>query len=312
MRVNISTVLASLVLGGCVYYPAYAPHDAAHHAMHHGPGGLRVVSERTLTGFTFPESVGCDERQGVLYVSNFGGAQLDPLAKDGTGFISKLARDGTVLEERAFNQAFDKPKGIWVAGERLWVTDIDSVWVFDTTSKRGRKLPIPGAQFANDPAVVGNALYVSDNGADALYRIEPADFLDRNVQPKVTTAWTKRDINPNGIYPTMDGSLLIVGSSDQPRGIHFMARDGTLRTIVRPYGQLDGVYQLHDGSLLLTDWQSGMLTHWSEAGGLVALARDFKGPADFCVLNDTVYVPDLVKSEVRVVKLARGGPPTRP
>jgi hypothetical protein len=33
------------------------------------------------------------------------------------------------------------------------------------------------------------------------------------------------------------------------------------------------------------------------------LAKDFKGPADFCVMGESVYVPDLVKSEIRIIKL---------
>ena len=294
----------ALVLAGCAHHHQ---HGDMRHDLHHGAGPLRVAGERTLTGFAFPESVGCDPRENVLYVSQFGGKELKPAEKDGLGYISKLSPDGQVLEQRAFNETFNKPKGIWVRGERLWVTDIDSVWVFDTRSKKGRKLALPGIQFANDPAVVGNVLYVSDNRSDQLFRVEPADFLDAGVQPQVTTAWSKKDINPNGLYPTRDGSLIVVGflAADKPRGIHFMGRDGNLKTVVQPFGRLDGVFQAHDGSLLVTDWNKGTLNHWSEAGGLVELARGFKGPADFCVMRDTVYVPDLVSSEIRVVRLAR-------
>lgn len=43
----------------------------------------RVVSEQTVTGFAFPESVAYDPQAKVLYVSQFGGAKLgvEPLAK---------------------------------------------------------------------------------------------------------------------------------------------------------------------------------------------------------------------------------------
>jgi hypothetical protein len=304
MRTKFLLAAVAVALAGCAYPTHDMQHDGLTHQLHHG-GPLRSAGERTLTGFTFPESVGCDAREGVLYVSQFGGTQLNPAAKDGTGFISKLAPDGRVLEQRAFNETFNKPKGITVRGERLWVTDIDSVWVFNTRTKQGRKLPIPGIQFADDPAVVGSVLYVSDNRSDTLFRIEPADFLDAGVQPKISAAFTGKGVNPNGLWPARDGSLIIVGFGDQPRGIQAMAPDGTLRTIVQPFGKLDGVQQLHDGTLLITDWSAGHLAHWSLPGGLVALAKDFKGPADFCVLGGTVYVPDLVKSEIRMVGLAR-------
>jgi hypothetical protein len=294
--------IAALALGGC----AYPRHDdPVYHEVHHG-GPLRVVSETTLKGFAFPESVGCDAREGVLYVSNFGGTEPKPGEKDANGYMMKVGLDGTVLEQRAFDVTMNKPKGIWMRATRLWVTDIDSVWIFDTVTKQSRKVGIPGAVFANDPAVLGNALYVSDNRGDALFRIEPADFLDASVQPKVTQVWSKKNINPNGIWPTRDGSLLLVGfQGNEKRGIYSMDRDGNIRTDVQPFGRLDGLYQLHDGTILFTDWVTGSLEHWSLAGGVVQLAKDFKGPADFCVMRDTVYVPDLVKSEIRAVKLGR-------
>ena len=267
----------------------------------------RVLSDTKVAGFTFPESVGCDAAGKVLYVSNFGGTELKPAEKDGKGFISKVALDGKVLEQRAFDVTLNKPKGIWVEGGRLWVTDIDSVWIFDTASRKGRRLELPGIQFANDPAVQGGVLYVSDNRSDQLFRVEPADFLDAAVQPRVSVAWSKKSINPNGLWPARDGSLLMAGfmSADQARGIHAMARDGTVTAVTQPIGRLDGLYQMRDGSILATDWNSGSLFHWSAKGGKQDLAKDFKGPADFCVMGDTVYVPDLAQSQVRIIRLGK-------
>src|SRR3954462_2304317 len=131
-------------------------------------GKLRVISDQTKTGFGFPESVVYDPSAKVLYVSNFGGSELKPGEKDGMGRISKVALDGTILESRFLPDTGDvmnKPKGLWVKGNRLWVTDIDSVWVFDLKTQKGKKLPVPGMVFGNDPALIGNALYVSDSRA---------------------------------------------------------------------------------------------------------------------------------------------------
>jgi sugar lactone lactonase YvrE len=267
----------------------------------------RVLSDTKVDGFTFPESVGCDAAGKVLYVSNFGGTELKPAEKDGKGFISKVALDGKVLEQRAFDVTLNKPKGIWIEGGRLWVTDIDSVWIFDTASRKSRRLELPGIQFANDPAVQGGVLYVSDNRSDQLFRVEPADFLDAKVQPKVSVAWSKKSINPNGVWPSRNGSLLMAGfmSADQARGIHAMAKDGTVTAVTQPIGRLDGLYEMRDGSILATDWNSGSLFHWSAKGGKQDLAKDFKGPADFCVMGDTVYVPDLPQSQVRIIRLGK-------
>lgn len=94
-------------------------------------------------------------------------------------------------------------------------------------------------------------------------------------------------------------------AADKPRGIHTIGRGGEISTLVQPFGRLDGVYETRDGGLLVTDWNTGSLNYWSLSGGMTQLAKDFKGPADFCVMGDTVYVPDLVKSEVRIVRLGR-------
>ena len=276
-------------------------------------GEVRVVSDITVTGFAFPESVAYDASANVLYVSEFG-SELKPTLKDGAGRISKVALDGTVLEQAflpAAGQTLNKPKGVWVAGNRLWTTDIDSVWVFDTTTREGRKVDLPGIKFANDPTVVGNTLYVTDNRGDQLYSVEPPDFLKTAGEPKVTLVWSGKSINPNGIYPAADGSLLLVGfgAKDTPRGIHAMAPDGELKALSEGIGRLDGVYEMPDGSLLITDWNSGSLGLWSADSGMTALASGFKGPADFAVVPNSggllVVVPDLVKSELRLIQLGQ-------
>ena len=141
----------------------------------------RVSSEQTVGGFVNPESVGCDTQGKMLYVGNFGSPKLDTALKDGMGYISKVALNGKVIEQKflpaAGGEKLNKPKGIWIRGDRLWVTDIDAVWVFDLKTRKGRKAVLPGVGFANDPAVMDNVLYVSDNRNDELVKVEPADFL---------------------------------------------------------------------------------------------------------------------------------------
>jgi hypothetical protein len=100
---------------------------------------------------------------------------------------------------------------IWIRGGRLWVTDIDVVWIFDLKSKKGRKLALPGVGFANDPALAGNTLYISDNRNDKLVKVEPADFL-------------------NAKNPARDGMLYMVGflAADKPRAIYALGVSGQI------------------------------------------------------------------------------------
>ncbi len=275
---------------------------------------LRLVSEQTVGGFTFPESVAYDPKAKVLYVSQFGGTELKPAEKDGNGKISKVSLSGKVLEERFLppaGETMHKPKGIWVEGNRLWVTDIDVVWVFDLKTRKGKKLEVPGITFANDPAVLGNSLYVSDNRADRLYRIEPADFLNTKEQPQVSIVLAGKSINPNGLYPGKQGSLLVVGfmSPKEARGIYSLSKGGDLTQLAKDVGRVDGVYQMQDGSILATEWNTGSLVRWTEKSGMETLTKGFKGPADFAVAPDakgvTVFIPDLPASQLRIVRLGR-------
>ena len=276
-------------------------------------GKLRVTSDQTARGFVFPESVGCDPVGKALYVSQFGGTKLQPAEKDGLGKISKVALDGRILEDRFLplsGETLHKPKGIWIRGNRLWVTDIDVVWVFDLKTRKGRKLDLPGIKFANDPAVKGNVLYVSDNRSDQLFRVEPADFLDAKVAPKVSVVLSGKSVQPNGLYPAKDGSLLIAGfMPKEKRGIYALGAKGELKELAQAFGRLDGLYQMNDGSLLITDWDSGSLVRWSAKGGVEPLAGGFKGPADFCVISLgkelMLAVPDLPASVVRLIWLGR-------
>ncbi len=274
---------------------------------------VMATSEMTATGFKFPESVAYDRKAKVLYVSQFG-SELKPTQKDGMGYISKVSLDGKVLEEKflpADGQTMDKPKGIWVSGNHLWTTDIDGVWQFDLTTKKGRKLALPGAGFANDPAVMKGVLYVSDNRGDQLFSVSPANFLEAGAEPKVSVVFSGKHINPNGVFPSGDGTLLVAGfmSKEEHRGVFSISAAGEIKGVSHPIGRLDGIYQMQSGTLLLTDWDSGTLFAWNGKTKLKPLASGFKGPADFAVFeNDkgmTVVVPDLVKSELRFVQLGK-------
>lgn len=276
----------------------------------------RTTSESTVGGFVNPESVGCDARGKAIYVGNFGTApKFDPAAKDGGGYISKLDVHGKVLEKQwvpaAGGEKLNKPKGIWIRGDRLWVTDIDVVWIFDLKTKKGRKLALPGVVFANDPAVMDNALYISDNRGDKLVKVEPADFLNAKKDPAITEVYAGGGLNPNGVYPLGDGMLGIVGflAPDKPKGIYALGVSRQIKSLSQPIGRLDGLYRMTDGSLLYTDWNTGALVHRNDAGETRRLSDGFKGPADFCVLPNagglTVYLPDLVQSQLRIIQLRR-------
>ncbi len=272
---------------------------------------LKVLSEKTVTGFGHVESVAYDPKEKVLYTSDFG-PELKPPLKDGKGKITKVSLDGKILQDGVFpanGEVMNKPKGIWIADGHLWVTDIDALWEFDLKTKKSKNLPLPGIGFANDVTIMNGALYVSDNRNDKLVKIEPADFLNAKSAPKVTMVYSGKGVSPNGLWPAQNGSLLMVGfvGKDKPRGIYAMKPGGEPKEISKPIGVLDGLYQMKDGDLLATDWATGSLFQWNAKTGVHTLTTGIKGPADIAVVpNDKGYlvaVPDLVKGEIRLIQL---------
>lgn len=275
--------------------------------------GISVEHVRTITGFAHPESVAYDPASKALYVGQFGSV-LKPTLKDGKGKISKVRITGEMVDEQflpAPGGVLNKPKGIWIHGGRLWVTDIDAVWVFDLKSRQGRKAVLPGAKFANDPTVRDNALFVSDTSGGQIYRVVPADFLEKEGGPTISIFSEGLTFGPNGLYPTPNGSMLIVGyhMGGQDQGIYSVDSRGRIKALSQALGLLDGVAQLDDGTVLVTDWKSKSLFRWDPGVGKKTLASGFAGPADFCVVPEDkgllVVVPDLVKSELRVIRLPK-------
>ena len=84
---------------------------------------------------------------------------------------------------------------------------------------------------------------------------------------------------------------------------------GQIKPISEPIGRIDGLYEMPDGSLLYTDWNTSSLSHWTEGAPPKVIAAGFKGPADFTVIpgkNEmTVVVPDLVQSQLRFIHLRK-------
>jgi len=300
---RIVSAVAACVLMLCVVQPEFAGAEP-------GMKDVTIRSDRVVTGFAHPESVAFEPNEKVFYVSQFGSV-LNPTLKDGMGKISKFSVSGKILKEQylpAPGDVLNKPKGLWIQSGRLWVTDIDVVWVFDLSTRKGRMVSLPGARFANDTAVVEGVLFVSDSGAKRIYRVEPADFSSPEVQPVVSVYGTALSFSPNGLYPADEGALFVAGydNGGQDYGVYLIEDEESFATVIKRVGKLDGLAHRADGSMLMTDWKSRSLLYWHPKGGLKTLATGFQGPADFCVVPEDggflVVVPDLVKNEVRFIR----------
>lgn len=87
-------------------------------------------------GLAIPESVEYYAAEDAYLVTNING---HPLEADGNGFISKIGRDGTVVDLKWIDGVrsgtrINAPKGAAINGNILCVADLDEVHLFELPS----------------------------------------------------------------------------------------------------------------------------------------------------------------------------------
>jgi len=245
-------------------------------------------------GFANPESVIFDEARGVLYVSNLNGP---PTEKDANGFISKLSPDGT-LQQLDWVAGLDAPKGMAIAGDRLFVADIDAIVEIDIAGGTVlNRHAVSGAIFLNDVvAESSGAVLVSDSATNTIHRLDGGRL----------EAWlTSTDLNgPNGLY--VDGVRLIVGSFGSPeKPGQLLAVSMTDKSITslsgnQPVGSLDGVEPGGVDSYLVTDWVGGKVLRVGPGGTVTTVIELKQGSADLdhVTSQHMLYIPLMLDGKV--------------
>lgn len=268
-----------------------------------------------LTGFETPESVLHDGEADVYLVSNIAGSPAD---KDDNGYISRVTADGKVelkwIDAAKEGVTLHAPKGSAIVGEVLYVADIDVVRMFDRKSGAPQgELAIEGATFLNDLATVDGVLWLSDTGikfgangpegtgTDAIYRITP----ETKEVKKVIAG--KELGNPNGVAGISDTEVRVVtfGSGEMYR-VSLDGDAGKRDEIVKlPKGQLDGVVELPDSSLLVSSWEAKAVYHVDEDGKATELVTGVESPADvgFDARHRKVLIPLFMGNVVKIQPL---------
>lgn len=255
--------------------------------------------------FRQPESVLLDARRQRLYVSNVDGAPLD---KDGRGFISLLGTDGK-LQQLEWVGGLNAPKGMALAGERLFVSDVDALVEIDV--EKGEVVArhaAADARFLNDVAAdSAGRVYVSDMVTNRIYRLANGR-LERWLE-------SPRLAGPNGL--AVVGERLFVASWGAMEPDFSTKVPGHVLTVsladraiadfggTRPVGNLDGIEALADGSVVVSDWMAGGLLRVSGDGSVARLAPLAPGSADIGIDagGDVVWVPMMKDGTVRALRL---------
>ena len=271
------------------------------------------VRVSTVEGFSTPESVLWDAEQQVWFVSNINGS---PVAHDSNGFISRLDRDGK-LDGLHFVQGgrsaalLNAPKGMAIAGDTLWVADIDALRGFN------RKTGAPvatiefgaRARFLNDVAIASDGtVYITDTGVsfddkggvshpgpDRIFAVK-----GRSISVAAEGAWLS---GPNGIAWDPANSRFVVVPFLGTALLGWKPGDAKADTIGTGPGQQDGV-EIVGGETVVTSWTDSTLFAVGQ-GGNRRIASGVNSPADIGVdpTRELVAIPLFLENKVEIWKL---------
>jgi len=236
-------------------------------------------------GFMTPESVLYDAVADVYLVSNVNGTPFD---LDDNGFISRVSPAGEVVDLKWIDGAaedveLNAPKGLAIAGNILYVADVNVIRMFDRTTGASRgAIPVPGSTFLNDVATgPDGTVYFTDSGfqpgpdgfapsgTDAVYRLSggaPEKIIASADLPR-----------PNGVA-VRDGAVWVVGFGANEM---FRVDSGAMTdTVELPAGSLDGLVLLPNGDALISSWEAQAVFHRGADGHVMTLVSDVEAPAD--------------------------------
>jgi hypothetical protein len=261
-------------------------------------------------------------KRGIL-LSNFGTETLDPLNREGRGYIVLLDKEPRVLFPAS--GVLNAPKGMAVKDDCLFVADVGCVVVFHMKRPEQQPVRIPfpeGELFVNDIVTLGDFLLVSVTDAGKLYAIDVKNCdavwsAQRPVPKKVA------DIPGANGLAEFQGTLYVASYApdekpDERNGIYAinMGVPGTqpVNLLGARYGQYDGLAVSPDGSrLYFSNWRNA--EGKAEVGYLdltagkeypvttLDLGVELQGPADICLSDGYLFVPDLPANKLYILAL---------
>ena len=252
-------------------------------------------------GLSTPESVLHDAGADVYLVSNINGS---PLEKDGNGFISRLAPDGSVLalkwiDGEAQGITLNAPKGMAIQDGVLFVADIDCIRMFDAASGTpAGQVCLENATFLNDVAPGGDgSIFFTDSGFEAGpegFAPSGADAVYRMIvsEERVVAVAKEPSLGaPNGVAVGRRGIMVVTFGSGE---VYRLTAEGD-RTDVMPASerQLDGIEMLPDGGFVMSSWGDQCLYLVGGDGNVHRILEGIEAPADlgFDAGRNRVLVP---------------------
>src|SRR5262245_10766686 len=301
-------LLSALVAGG-------SGRESAATAPAAGNGAARELGR--TEGFQHPESALYDEELDVWFVSNING---DPSAADNNGFISRLTSDGKVdslkfISSGRAGAQLNAPKGLAIAGDTLWVADLDQIRAFNKrTGAPITSVSLAGkANFLNDVAIGPDGVYITDTGItfdregvmkhagpDRIFHIGP----DRTVGVALETDSLQ---GPNGIAWDSRSKRFVIAPLLGTTILGWAPGEKLPTAIGTGPGGQDGIQVLPTGELLMTSWAASSLFGLQDRRPTL-IADGLTSPADIGLdlRHGRVAVPELMEDRVVFWSLPRG------
>ncbi|HEX4935162.1 MAG TPA: SMP-30/gluconolactonase/LRE family protein, partial [Gemmatimonadaceae bacterium] len=269
-------------------------------------------------GFKVPESVRYDAALDAYFVSSIDG---NPNQKDNNGSIVRLdAGNPTtpvdVVRGGVKGATLNAPKGMAIAGDTLWVADIDVVRAFDKNTGEAITaidLAPMGATFLNDVAIAADGtIYVTDTGIRFSEKGELShpgkDRIFAIAGGKATVALESDSLltRPNGIAWDGANSRFILAGFGGPDVTAWKPGEKTVAKLASGPGSYDGLEVLADGRILVTSWADSSLS--LVANGAVTKVRGgMEAPADIGVdtKRQRVAVPRFNAGRIDYVAIPR-------
>jgi hypothetical protein len=246
------------------------------------------------TGLARPNSAYYHQQSNSIFVSNHSGGRFN---KDGNGYITRLAPDGTVLAEK-WATGLNAPKGIGSVGSTIWVVDVEEIVGFEMTAGGGRPRPrvrIDGARALNDLATAPDGtIFVSESWRyPAPPDNPPRIYMIKDGKPSIFVEGDDAGWLPTGLL--IDGPRLIVGTTGRGIGKDARIQGGQLlafdlktraRTVLATtsaVGQVSGIEPAESGAYFVSDLLSRKLLHVARDGKVTTLVRFDHGSGDIAV-----------------------------
>lgn len=250
--------------------------------------------------------------KGGILIANFGTKQLNPLNKEGKGYINYY-KDGKMSTLIATDGNLSAPKGMFIRDNHLFICDVNKIAVYNLEAPQEAPQTISFPEddlFINDLAADGNTLYASVTNSGRIYQIDIANPSDMNTVTPVK--WTEV-VGPNGLI--IDNGTMYIASYPADGNTTDANVIYQITNLANPVAEkFIGLSGQYDGIALSADKKTMYITNWSPAGistidmstrqvTPLIVKENLTGPADITVANDTMYIPDLPNSRVVIQPL---------